>query len=206
MASRDSVVFGIYGKCDAVQPAIELLLSKGFSASDISIALPGNESTRALLHKSSKAAALLESDAARTVQAFEILESLGELALPDLGSFIAAGPIMTTLSGVAAGTHHRSLAAAFIGIGVPEYEARLYENALKEGGALLSVQCSESDQMASAKNLLEHSGAEGVASTIEAVPDDAFEHSGSISIPEAREQAERAIAGPGDLKFKPDPA
>jgi hypothetical protein len=204
MARSDSVVFGIYGKCDVVETAIDLLLSKGFSASEISIAFPGNETTRVLV---TSRAAREESDSSRLVEGFVRLEGLGELALPDLGTFIAAGPIMTLFSGVAAGTLHPSLTAAFIGIGVPEYEAKLYENALKEGAALLSVHCKESDQMARAKNTLERSGAEGIASTIEAVPDDApAEDSGNVSIPELREQTTEVIATPGKLKFKPDPA
>jgi hypothetical protein len=204
MSSSDSAVFGIYGKADAAGTAIDLLLSKGFSVSEISVVLPGNEVTRAFVHRTTKAA---EGGTDDIVRGFPHLESPGEFEVSDLGLLIAAGPMMTTLTGLVAGGSHGGLTGVFIGIGIPEYEARLYEAAVKDGGCLLSVHCGESNRMSHAKNALEDTGAEGIASTIEAISDDAAsEDFGSISAQETREQTERAIASPSTLKFKPDPA
>lgn len=204
MPSSDSAVFAIYDKADAAGTAIDLLLSRGFSASKISVVLPGNEVTRAFVHGTSKAA---EGDTDDSVRRFPLLEGPNEFEVSDLGLLIAAGPMMTTLTGLVAGGSHRGLAGVFIGIGIPEYEARLYEAAVKDGGCLLSVHCGGSEQMSRARNSLEHTGAEVIASTIEATSDDAAgEEFGSISAQEIRQQTEKAIASPSHLRFKPNPA
>jgi len=204
MSSSYSAVFGIYAKADEAGTAVDVLLSRGFSASEISVVLSGNETTRAFVLSTTKAT---EREPDGLVRGFPRLENPGEFEVPEVGLLIAAGPLMTTLTGVVAGGSQGGLAGAFIGIGIPEYEARLYEGAVKDGGTLLSVHYGESNRMSSAKNALENTGAEGIASTIEAISDEAAsEEFGSISAQEIREQTERAITGPSTLKFKPDTA
>src|SRR5262249_40510566 len=72
------------------------------------------------------------------------LAGIGALAIPGLGPFIAAGPIMAALAGVGAGGAIGGIAGALIGMGIPEYEAKRYEGRVKEGGILLSVHCDDS--------------------------------------------------------------
>ncbi len=194
MSSSDSAVFGIYGKADEAGTAVDFLLSMGFSASEISVVLPGNGVTRAFVLSTTNAA---EGQPDGIVRGFPRLENPGEFEVPDVGLLIAAGPMMTMLTGVVARGSQGGLAGAFIGIGIPEYEAKLYEGAVKEGGTLLSVRCGESNRMSSAKNALEHTGAECIASTIEAISDEAAsEEFGSISAQEIQEQTERASRAP----------
>ena len=203
MSSSGSAVFGIYGKADAAGIAVDLLLSRGFSALEISVVLSGNEVTRAFVLGTAKAG---EGEPDGMVRGFPRLENPVEFEVPELGILIASGPMMTTLTGVVALGSQGGLAGAFIGIGIPEYEAKLYEGAVKDGGTLLSVRCGESNQMSSAKNALENTGAQGIASTIETISEEAAREEFSISAQEIRDQAERAISGPSTLKFKPDPA
>ena len=97
-------------------------------------------------------------------------------------------------------------------MGVPEYEAKLFEGAVKDGSTLLSVHCDGSEQLRGAKSALEATGAVDVASTIEAIPDDTAVDRGDaarLSAEEAQEQSEVFIAGrktPQPLNFKPGPA
>ena len=99
------------------------------------------------------------------------LAGIGALAIPGLGPFIAAGPIMGALSGVGVGGALGGVAGALVGAGMPEYEAKRYEGRIKNGGALLSVHCDNSDWTKRAKKILEETGAEDVSSTGEASAD-----------------------------------
>src|ERR1035441_7003190 len=92
----------------------------------------------------------------------------GALAIPGLGPFIAAGPIMGLLAGAGAGGAVGGVAGALIGMGIPEYEAKRYEGRVKSGGILLSVHSDNSDWTKRAKEILERTGAQDISSTGEA--------------------------------------
>jgi len=92
------------------------------------------------------------------------LAGIGALAIPGLGPFIAAGPIMAALAGVGVGGTVGGVTGALVGMGIPEYEAKRYEGRLKNGGILLSVHSDNSDWTKRAKDILERTGAEDVAS------------------------------------------
>jgi hypothetical protein len=93
-----------------------------------------------------------------------LLAGIGALAIPGLGPFIAAGPIMAGLAGLGVGGAVGGLVGALIGMGIPEYEAKRYEGRVKDGGVLLSVHCDTSDEIARAKELLKQTGAEDISS------------------------------------------
>ena len=100
-----------------------------------------------------------------------LLAGIGALAIPGLGPFIAAGPIMATLAGIGSGGVIGGIVGALVGMGIPEYEAKRYEGRIKEGGILLSVHCDNSEWTKRAKDLLKQTGAEDVSSTSEASAD-----------------------------------
>src|ERR1700745_3966996 len=96
------------------------------------------------------------------------LAGIGALAIPGLGPFIAAGPIMAALAGAGVGGAVGGLTGALVGMGIPEYEAKRYEGRVKDGGILLSVHSDDSQWTKRAKEILERTGAEDVSSTGEA--------------------------------------
>jgi hypothetical protein len=96
------------------------------------------------------------------------LAGIGSLAIPGLGPFIAAGPIMAALGGAAAGGAIGGLGGALIGMGIPEYEAKRYEGKVKEGNILISVHSENSDARSRAKEIFERDNAEDVSSASEA--------------------------------------
>jgi len=100
-----------------------------------------------------------------------LLAGIGALAIPGVGPFIAAGPIMGALAGLGVGGAVGGLIGALVGMGIPEYEAKRYEGRIKEGGILLSVHCDTSDEIDRAKDLLKQTGAEDISSTGEASSD-----------------------------------
>ena len=99
------------------------------------------------------------------------LAGIGAIAIPGIGPFIAAGPILAALAGVGAGGVVGGIAGTLIGVGIPEYEAKRYEGRIKKGGILVSVHCDDSSWTHKAKTILEETGAEDVSSTGEARAD-----------------------------------
>lgn len=91
------------------------------------------------------------------------LVGVGSLAIPGLGPFVAAGPIMAALSGAAAGAAVGGLTGALIGLGIPEHEVKHYEEKLGEGSILLSVQASSAAEAEQVKQIFERDGASDVA-------------------------------------------
>lgn len=92
-----------------------------------------------------------------------LLAGIGSLALPGLGPFIAAGPILAALSGSGVGGSVGLLVGALSGMGIPEYEAKLYENRLKMGGILISVICQTDNELDQANALFEKNGIEDIS-------------------------------------------
>ena len=99
------------------------------------------------------------------------LAGIGALAIPGLGPFIVAGPIMAALAGMGVGGTVGGITGALIGMGIPEYVAKRYEGRVKEGGILLSVHSDNLDWTKRAKEILERTGAQDIASSAEAGAD-----------------------------------
>src|ERR1700751_1603112 len=175
MSNKNVAVFGIYATPGTAEAAVDHLLANGFTNSAISVLLPDDESTRAFAHE--KATKAPEGTATGAVTGgviggtLGLLAGIGALAIPGVGPFIAAGPIMATLAGLGTGGVVGGMVGALVGMGIPEFEAKRYEGRIKEGGILLSVHCDNRDWVAKAKDLLKRTGAEDVASTGEASAD-----------------------------------
>src|SRR6185295_12692282 len=96
---------------------------------------------------------------------------IGALAIPGLGPFIAAGPIMGALAGAGVGGAVGGVTGGLIGLGMPEYEAKRYAGRIGKGSILLSVHCDDSDWTKRAQTILKETGAEDISSTGEAAAD-----------------------------------
>jgi len=168
MAGKNTAVYGIYRTRAEVENAVDALKEAGFRNTDISVLMPDNQGTKDFaVDKDTKAP---EGTATGVVTGGVIggtlgwLAGIGALAIPGLGPFIAAGPILGLLGGLGAGGAIGGIAGALIGMGIPEYEAKRYEGRIKEGGILLSVHSDKSDWTKRAKEILESTGAHDVAS------------------------------------------
>ncbi len=95
------------------------------------------------------------------------LVGLGALAIPGVGPFIAAGPILAALSGAAIGAAAGGIAGALIGYGIPEYEAKLFAGRLEAGHILIGVHAIDSREADAAKKALASAGAEDIKVTSE---------------------------------------
>jgi hypothetical protein len=168
MQNKKTAVFGIYPSVFQAERAVDALVTGYFSNGDISVLLPDNDSARDFAHEKHTKAP--EGTTAGAVTggtlggALGLLAGIGALAIPGVGPFIAAGPIMGALAGVGVGGAVGGLVGALVGMGIPEYEAKRYEGRIKEGGVLLSVHCDTSDEIARAKKILKTTGADDIAS------------------------------------------
>jgi hypothetical protein len=168
MSGKKTAVFGIYRTVEHAESAVDDLVRDRFSNADVSVLLPDTQSTREFAHeKNTKAPEGTATGVAAggTVGGtLGLLAGIGALAIPGLGPFIAAGPIMGALAGAGVGGAVGGLVGALVGMGIPEYEAKRYEGRVKNGGVLLSVHCDTSEQIARAKEILKRTGAEDIAS------------------------------------------
>ena len=148
------------------------LRAAGFSNNDISVLFPDKSGTRDFAHehntKAPEGAATGAGTGGVLGGALGWLVGMGTLAIPGLGPFIAAGPIMAALGGAAAGATLGGVTGALIGMGIPEYEAKQYEGKIKEGNILISVHSEDGTERSRAKTIFEKAGAEGISSTSEA--------------------------------------
>ncbi len=172
MAGKNTAVFGIYPHQTSVENGVDALRAAGFSNTDISVLFPANEGTKDFAHEKSTKAPEGATTGAGTGAVLGgglgWLAGIGALAIPGLGPFIAAGPIMAALAGAGVGGAIGGLTGALIGMGIPEYEAKRYEGRVKNGGILLSVHSNTSDQIKVAKDVLKQTGAQDISSTAEA--------------------------------------
>lgn len=167
-------VWGIYPTRLSLETAIDRLREGGFLSSDISVLLPENLGPKELVtEKSTKAPEGATAGAGSGVLiggALGWLAGIGAFALPSLGSFIAAGPIMTALAGLGVGGVVGGITGALIGAGIPEYEAKRYERRLAKGGILACVHCDKPDETERAREIIERTGGEDISVSGEETP------------------------------------
>src|SRR5260221_14212037 len=111
MAGKNTSVLGIYDSREAVERAVTSLRDAGFRSTDISVLFPANVGSKDFAHekgtKAPEGAAAGSGAGAVVGGALGWLAGIGALAIPGLGPFIAAGPIMAALAGGAGGGARR---------------------------------------------------------------------------------------------------
>ena len=143
-------VFGVFSKAPQAVSAANDLKATGFSASDISVLLADQNATRDFPHETNTKAPEEAAAGAGTGGLLGggvgWLVGIGSLAIPGLGPFIAADPILAALGGAAIGAAVGGITGALIGMGIPELEAKQYESKLREGNILVSVHTGDGTQ------------------------------------------------------------
>jgi hypothetical protein len=171
--SKKSVICIARSETQAINIANELK-SANFSSNDISVLFPDKAGTKDFAHeqhtKAPEGATTGGVTGGVLGGAFGWLVGIGALAIPGVGPFIAAGPIMAALGGAAVGGAVGGVAGGLVGLGIPEYEAKRYEGKIKDGNILISVHTENSDELKLAKEIFERAGAEDISSIGESTP------------------------------------
>jgi len=173
--AKNIAVFGMYLTYPGVEEAVQALRNANFRETDISILYSDNVGTKDFAHEKHTKAPEGSTAGAGTGAviggALGWLTGIGALAIPGVGPFIAAGPIVSLLAGIGAGGVLGGLTGALIGMGIPEYEAKRYEGRIKRGDILLSVHCDSSEWKRRALDVLKLTGAEDIGVEGEAKAD-----------------------------------
>ena len=168
MTDKKTAVFGLYPSVERAERAVDELVSAGFSNADVSVLMADNQGSKEFAHEKQTKAPEGTTTGVATGGAIGgtlgLLAGIGALAIPGVGPFIAAGPIMGALAGLGVGGAVGGLVGALVGMCIPEYEAKRYEGRLKDGGVLLSVHCDTSEEITRAKEFLKRTGANDIAS------------------------------------------
>ena len=173
-------VFGLVDNEMQAERLVSELKSSGFSNNDISVLFPDKSGTRDFAHeqhtKAPEGAAAGAGTGGVIGGVLGWLVGIGSLAIPGVGPFIAAGPIMAALAGAGVGAAVGGLTGALIGMGIPEYEAKMYEGKIKEGNILVAVHSEDSNERKRAKEIFERVGAHDISYTEEENVDRDAEH------------------------------
>ena len=164
---KNKAIFAIYKSKVAAENGVTTRKHNGFRMTDISVLLPREFGSQDLVHtketKAPEGATAGASTGAVLGGVLGLLVGSGALAIPGIGPFIAAGPIMAGLAGMGVGGAVGILSGALIGYGIPEYEAKRYEGRIKDGGVLISIHVEDSEWADKAKSTLKATGAEDIA-------------------------------------------
>jgi hypothetical protein len=173
--AKNIAVYGIYSNREMVERAVEQLKVEGFRSEDISVLFPEGGGTKEFaIEKETKAPEGAVTGAGTGVIVGGVLgwlTGIGMLAIPGIGPFMAAGPIVAALAGAGAVGITGGIAGALVGMGIPEYEAQRYEGRVKEGGILLSIHADNSEWKKKGEYILKHTGAEDIGDRKEADAD-----------------------------------
>ncbi|WP_445143468.1 hypothetical protein [Dyella sp. Tek66A03] len=165
----------VYCTAKTVEQAESIVLQlkqSGFTNNDVSVLLPDKRGTMDFAHEHNTKAP--EGATAGGIAGLGVgaalgwLAGIGVLAIPGIGPFIAAGPIMTALSAAAVGTAAGGIIGALVGMGIPEFEAKRYDAKIREGNILISVHTEDGKQRDIAKNVFKDNYADDIASATEA--------------------------------------
>jgi hypothetical protein len=165
-------VMCIVQRQDQAEAIVSQLQTVGFTPNDISVLFPDKKGSKYFAHehntKAPEGAVAGAGTGGVLGGTVGLLAGIGALAIPGLGPFIAAGPLMAALSGAALGAGVGGLTGALVGMGIPEIEARKYEGKVKGGNLLVSVHTESPEQRKRAEEVFKTARAEDICTVSEA--------------------------------------
>ena len=170
---NQDTLLGVFDSHDQANQAIDQLQNKGYPTEEISVIVRDVEKTEEAGESASENIADGIAGGAATgglIGAIAgLLTGVGAIAIPGFGGLLVGGPLAaalglsgaaaTTASGAITGLLAGGIVGGLVGLGVPEEEAAVYEERLKEGAVLLAVPVLRDGQDLGARQLLEDAGA-----------------------------------------------
>lgn len=161
------MVLGIFSMDDDAAEAIRELNRDGYDPKDISIMMRDNQGV--VTESGSRVGEGLVSGATTggIIGALAGLAiGVGAIVIPGVGGFLVGGPLAvalgitgaaaTTVTGAVTGVVAGGIVGALIGLGIPEEEARSYEESINRGGILVAVPAREGEEQEAADVLDEY--------------------------------------------------
>jgi hypothetical protein len=168
MNGRNTTVWGLFRDLAPVEHTVDKMLASGFRTKDVSVVLPDNAKARAVVEEgrtdtaAGQTAGAIGSSA--TGSSLRMLAGLGTRPVSGIGTFLAAGPVAGSLTGLSENRRSGFL-GALLSIGIPEQDAERFESHIGDGAILVAASCEDPDWARLARNLLLEMGAEEVSSS-----------------------------------------
>jgi hypothetical protein len=185
MTHAHMTAYGIFAARPEAENGVDALIKAGFRTEDISVLAADRDAADEPFLKQNEVSETEAAEAAESgtvtstvAGVFGLLAGIGAIAVPEAGTFIAAGPIMGGLAGAATGSSAGGdmaaggISGALAGAGIPDEDAKRYEERVKQKAILVSVRCDDGEWMRQAKSILEGSRAEDAGSVGEAPAED----------------------------------
>lgn len=180
-------VFGLFHTQVELESAIMQLKQQGFERDDISVVMPRNDFAQNIAHenetKAPEGASIGATSGLVLGGTLGWLVGAGVLAVTGLGPLVAAGPLLAALAGASVGGALGGIGGALVGLGIPEYEAKKYESAIKDGGTLIAVHVETESEEERAKSILKNFGAKDISAVTDKASDNTRQKSASYVPP-----------------------
>jgi hypothetical protein len=157
--SKNSV-FCIATSRNQADRIVDHLKTESFSKRDISVLFPNTYDTRNSAHEKNIKAPGAAAEGPAVGGVLGWVAEIGPLAIPGVGPFIAAGPVVAALTGVVFSATVGTISRGLIALGLSEIGASHYEGKVRKGNILLSVHTDDVGDIARARDIFEQAGAE----------------------------------------------
>lgn len=150
----------------AAENAVDKLISAGFFQEDISLLVTDTTRGASFAIKEGDKADDYAATGASAGGAFGAITALliSAAIIPSGGlSLIAIGPLAATFAGLGAGGLAGGVVGALVGAGVPEHEAKVFEQDVRDGNILLAVAVENKDEQKLAEKTLKDTDATKIA-------------------------------------------
>src|SRR5438270_8798938 len=141
MTEIREVVVCVFYDPEAARDAMNELQAAGFRGEDVSVLSPQARHDKGARAREGAAAGAVAGGLFGGLAGW--LVGLGSLAIPGVGPFVAAGALAAAIGGAALGAGLGAIAGALVRMGIPEKEARYYEQEVRNGRTLLAVRGKE---------------------------------------------------------------
>ena len=173
----NSMIIGVFNDRQDAENAIEELHGLDYEAKDISVMTKSNEDAHTIHENTGSPVAEGTVTGATTGGVIGglagLLIGIGAVTIPGIGALLIGGPLAaalgltgaaaTTVSGAVTGALAGGLVGALVSLGIPEEDAKVYEEHIQNGGILVAVP-SGSRNISEVKDILQENNAERVRS------------------------------------------
>lgn len=147
------MIFGVFTERENAENAINKLENQGFDPKNISIVMKNQDEAKVIENNTGANVAGGARRGASTGAVIGgltgLLVGIGAIAIPGIGALLIAGPLVTalgltgaaasTVAGAATGALAGGLIGALVRLGIPEEDAKVYEDSVKSGAILVAV-------------------------------------------------------------------
>src|SRR5919112_1176032 len=161
-------VVGVFDGQQDAEKALNALKDAGFTPDQVSVVAKDTRETQTMVERSDMGGAETTGIGTGALMgglfggAAGWLIGIGALAIPGIGPIVAAGALATTLGGAAVGAVAGGLIGALVGAGIPEEDARGYEEDVRRGSMLLMVAAHDVRQAGQAQSIFAQRGGSDV--------------------------------------------